>query len=99
MLSVARSMSSWLKHQKASVPITWRGDPQGRRSTGIKAFAAGVSPRPIAKTLNANVAGPAGSLWNDSAIRGHVKRGTGIINGHPSEQCLGIYRKKVGRLT
>src|SRR5438105_5869494 len=26
------------------------------------------------------VAGPDGSLWNDSTIRGHLKRGTGFIN-------------------
>ena len=47
----------------------------------FKEFASGISPRTIARTLNAEgVAGPDGSLWNDSTIRGHVKRGTGIIN-------------------
>jgi site-specific DNA recombinase len=44
-------------------------------------FAKGISPRTIAKTLNdEGVAGPEGKLWNDTTIRGHVKRGTGIIN-------------------
>lgn len=47
----------------------------------FKEFASGISPRAIARTLNAEgVAGPDGSLWNDSTIRGHVERGTGIIN-------------------
>lgn len=44
-------------------------------------FAAGAGPRAIAKTLNdEGVPGPQGKLWNDTTIRGHVKRGTGIIN-------------------
>ena len=44
-------------------------------------FAAGVGPRAIAKALNdQGIAGPEGKLWNDTTIRGHVKRGTGIIN-------------------
>ncbi|WP_254454743.1 recombinase family protein [Acetobacter estunensis] len=44
-------------------------------------FAAGIGPRAIAKTLNdQGVAGPEGKLWSDTTIRGHVKRGTGIIN-------------------
>ena len=44
-------------------------------------FAAGISPRAIAKALNDNgIAGPDGKLWNDTSIRGHAKRGTGIIN-------------------
>ena len=44
-------------------------------------FAAGVSPRAIAKTLNDDgIAGPDGKLWNDTSIRGHAKRGTGVIN-------------------
>jgi site-specific DNA recombinase len=47
----------------------------------LREFASGISPRAIAKNLNAEgVAGPNGNLWNDSTIRGHVKRGTGIIN-------------------
>ena len=44
-------------------------------------FAAGISPRAIAKALNdGSIAGPDGKLWNDTSIRGHAKRGTGIIN-------------------
>ena len=44
-------------------------------------FAAGTGPRTIAKTLNdEGIPGPHGKLWNDTTIRGHVKRGTGIIN-------------------
>ena len=44
-------------------------------------FAVGVGPRAIAKSLNdEGVPGPQGKLWNDTTIRGPVKRGTGIIN-------------------
>ena len=44
-------------------------------------FAAGASPRTIARKLNEErVPGPGGKLWNDTTIRGHVKRGTGIVN-------------------
>ena len=44
-------------------------------------FATGVSPRAIAQRLNdEGVPGPSGKLWNDSAIRGHAKRGTGLVN-------------------
>ena len=44
-------------------------------------FASGISPRAIARALNAEgIGGPDGNLWNDSTIRGHVKRGTGLIN-------------------
>jgi site-specific DNA recombinase len=44
-------------------------------------FAAGISPRAIGMKLNAEgVAGPETKLWNDTTIRGHLKRGTGVIN-------------------
>ena len=44
-------------------------------------FAAGISPRTLARRLNdEGVPGPAGALWTDSTLRGHAKRGTGIIN-------------------
>ena len=44
-------------------------------------FAAGVSPRAIARRLNdEGIPGPSGKLWNDSTIRGHAKRGTGLVN-------------------
>lgn len=47
----------------------------------FETFADGKSPRQIAKTLNGdNIAGPRGGTWTDTAIRGHVKRGTGILN-------------------
>ena len=44
-------------------------------------FAAGISPRALARRLNdEGVPGPADALWTDSTLRGHAKRGTGIIN-------------------
>ena len=44
-------------------------------------FAAEVSPRALARRLNAEgVAGPAGALWTDSTLRGHARRGTGLLN-------------------
>ena len=40
-----------------------------------------ASARAIARALNAKgIVGPDGNSWNDSTIRGHVKRGTGLIN-------------------
>jgi hypothetical protein len=42
---------------------------------------------PFARTLNKEgVPGPNGRLWNDTTIRGHVKRGTGLVNNE-------LYRK------
>jgi DNA invertase Pin-like site-specific DNA recombinase len=44
-------------------------------------YAEGVSPRDIAIALNKQcVPGPRGRSWRDTAIRGHVTRGTGILN-------------------
>jgi DNA invertase Pin-like site-specific DNA recombinase len=44
-------------------------------------FAAGDSPRAIAKQLNAEgIPGPSGREWRDTTIRGQVDRGTGILN-------------------
>jgi hypothetical protein len=44
-------------------------------------FAAGVSPRAIAKQLNAEgVRGPGGRAWRDTTIRGQLDRGTGLLN-------------------
>jgi site-specific DNA recombinase len=44
-------------------------------------FAAGVSPREIAKRLNAEgVPGPDGREWRDTTMRGQPDRGTGILN-------------------
>jgi site-specific DNA recombinase len=76
--------------------VVRRINPDGTVSTGereinpeeaavirriFKDFARGVSPKAIAKTLNAEgVSGPRGSLWRDTAIRGHRQRGTGLLN-------------------
>ena len=47
----------------------------------FREFADGASPRAIARRLNGEgVPGPSGRLWTDSTIRGHAKRGTGLIN-------------------
>lgn len=44
-------------------------------------FAAGISPRAIAKQLNAEkITGPEGRPWGDTTIRGQADRGTGILN-------------------
>ncbi|MGO9674273.1 MAG: recombinase family protein, partial [Methylocella sp.] len=44
-------------------------------------FAAGLSPRSIARRLNDElIPGPHGALWTDSTLRGHAARGTGLIN-------------------
>lgn len=43
-------------------------------------FAAGPSPICIAKTLNAEgVPGPSGRIWQDTTLRGHAVRDTGIL--------------------
>lgn len=42
---------------------------------------AGVSPKAIAKSLNAEgIAGPRGVAWSPSTIHGHASRGTGVLN-------------------
>lgn len=47
----------------------------------FREFAAGIGPRTIARTLNEEgVPGPGDKPWNDTTVRGHVKRGTGLIN-------------------
>ena len=47
----------------------------------FREFAAGKSPRAIARDLNSEgIPGANGGLWIDTAIRGHAARGTGIIN-------------------
>ena len=44
-------------------------------------YAAGQSPRAIAKTLNGDgLPGPRGRPWGDTAIRGHHTRRTGILH-------------------
>ncbi len=47
----------------------------------FREFAAGISPRSIARRLNdERIPGPDGALWTDSTLRGHAVRGTGLIN-------------------
>ena len=47
----------------------------------FREFAAGRSPRAIARDLNDHgVPGPQGGLWRDTTIRGHRTRGTGLVN-------------------
>jgi Recombinase len=44
-------------------------------------YAAGVSPKALAKRLNAErCPGPGGVPWNPSTIHGNPARGTGILN-------------------
>ncbi|WP_353844844.1 recombinase family protein [Rhizobium sp. CSW-27] len=46
-----------------------------------KLYADGMSPRDIAQLLNKEgVPDPRGRKWRDTAIRGHVGRGSGILN-------------------
>ncbi|WP_247881348.1 recombinase family protein [Skermanella sp. TT6] len=52
-------------------------------------YAAGESPRTIARRLNADrVHGPGGRSWQDTTIRGQVERGTGLLN---NELYAGLY--------
>ena len=47
----------------------------------FRRFAAGDGPRAIARTLNERgVPGPYGRPWGDTTIRGHAKKGTGLLN-------------------
>ena len=47
----------------------------------FRQFASGLSPHAIARRLNdAGVAAPTGKLWTSTTIRGHAKRGTGLLN-------------------
>ena len=48
----------------------------------FKEFAAGVSPRTLARRLNAKgIPGPSGALWTDSTLRGHA-------NGNGGEKLV-----------
>ncbi len=70
--------------------IDGRPDPGARRINVEEAkvvlrihkmYIDGVSPRTIAKTLNADgVPGPSGTGWGPSTINGNAARGTGILN-------------------
>src|SRR5262245_29226744 len=47
----------------------------------LRRFASGEEPRAIARDLNGRgVAGPGSRPWGDTTIRGHAKKGTGLIN-------------------
>ena len=47
----------------------------------FRAFAAGKSPKAIVVELNKEgIPGPLGRAWGGTSIRGHVSRGTGILN-------------------
>ena len=47
----------------------------------FRGYAAGRSPRTIARQLNQeSKRGPQGREWRDTAIRGHLIRGTGVVN-------------------
>lgn len=47
----------------------------------FRRFAAGKGPRAIARALNERgVPGPYDRPWGDTTIRGHAKKGTGILN-------------------
>ena len=47
----------------------------------FREFSQGTSPRAIARRLNEDgIPGPKGRLWTDSVLRGHAKRGTGLLN-------------------
>ena len=72
-------------HDDAGEPI--RGEREiNEAEAGIvrrifREFAAGTSPRAIARRLNdEGIPGAKGRLWSDSVLRGHAKRGTGLLN-------------------
>jgi DNA invertase Pin-like site-specific DNA recombinase len=47
----------------------------------FRRFAAGDGPRAIARALNERgVPGPYARPWGDTTIRGHAKKGTGLLN-------------------
>lgn len=47
----------------------------------FSSFAAGASPKRIAKELNAeSIPGPTGKPWHPSTINGNATRGTGLLN-------------------
>ena len=44
-------------------------------------FGSGLSPQAIVRALNAEqIVGPGGKLWSPTTLRGHIKRGTGLLN-------------------
>jgi hypothetical protein len=58
-----------------------RSPQGGDRAAGVQDVRRGRSSRDIAQQLNREgVIGPRGAKWRDNTIRGHVSRGTGILN-------------------
>ncbi|HEX9870064.1 MAG TPA: recombinase family protein, partial [Candidatus Tectomicrobia bacterium] len=61
----------------------------------FRRFAGGEGPRAIARALNERgVPGPSGRPWGDTTIRGHAKKGTGILNNttYVGRPCWGRQR-------
>jgi site-specific DNA recombinase len=61
----------------------------------FRRFAGGEGPRAIARALNERgVPGPHGRPWRDTTIRGHAKKGTGILNNttYVGRPCWGRQR-------
>ncbi len=55
----------------------------------FKEFAAGKSPRAIARDLNQQaIPGAGGRPWSEGAIRGHACRGNGVLNNELYVGCL-----------
>src|SRR5687767_1447402 len=69
-----------MAHRQPAIARSSR--PKQKRSAGsFRDYAAGLSPKAIAKRLNAErCPGPEGSPWNPSTIHGNPARGTGILN-------------------
>jgi site-specific DNA recombinase len=68
-------------------PTTGEREVDGQEAEIVRAifadFAAGKSPRAIAKGLNdRGVRGPRGNPWGISTIYGNCRRGTGILNNY-----------------
>ncbi|WP_203070590.1 recombinase family protein [Falsiroseomonas ponticola] len=57
-------------------------------------YAAGVSPKAIARSLNADgIAGPAGGPWLEGTIRGRAGRGSGILR-NPLYAGRGVWNRQ-----
>lgn len=87
-----KSGGGWCYGDKVVKQLDARGSPvRGDREINeieaaivrrvFSEFAAGTSPRTIARGLNAEaIPGPGGKPWNDITIGGHMKRITDIAN-------------------
>ena len=81
----AMATMSFVRSMRAASPCTGGAQSTKRRPRMIRcifdAFAAGKSPRIIARELNAqHVSGPRGRPWSETTIRGHTLRRTGILH-------------------